>query len=381
MIITGDTSGDLHGSRLVRALKEKDPGLFFFGIGGRALKAAGVKTLVDTSALSVIGVTEIFSKLPVFLSTMNLARVLLKTSPPDLLILIDFPGFNLPLAAIAKHYKVRILYYISPQVWAWRRGRVKKIRRRIDHMAVILPFEVDFYTRHRVPVTFVGHPLLDVYPGGGIPPPPAGGGRGSTIGLLPGSRDQEINRLLPVMLEAGGILQKRFGDVRFLVSQAGSVDPRRFAEILSRYRDRIDCTAVSGGVKNVFERCVLSVVASGTATLEAALCGMPMVIIYKVSFVSYWLGKALVRGADTMRGINHFGLVNLIAGRGLVPELLQGEASAENIAAAVSGMLSDPSGLDGLKRELLGLRDLLGGAGAAQRTASLALGMMEGGDR
>ena len=243
-------------------------------------------------------------------------------------------------------------------------------------MAVILPFEEAFFKKYQVPVTFVGHPLMDTYRD--PPPIPAGHSdiNGPTIGLLPGSRDREIIRLLPVMLEAGVILAERFEGIRFLVSQASSVDPGLFDGIISKYSARIDCTPVSGGVRNVFDQCNLSVVASGTATLEAALCAMPMVIVYKVSLITYLLGKALLGGVDAMRGMNYIGLVNLIAGKGLVPELIQHEASAENISRNVRKMLEDAEGLYALRQELSGLRERLGVAGASERTAEIALRMI-----
>ena len=372
MIIAGDASGDLHGSKLVQAMRKKDETLYFFGIGGHALRAAGVKILVDTSTLSVIGVTEIFSNLPTFLNAMMLAKTLLKKFQPDLLILIDFPGFNLPVSGIAKRYHVRVLYYISPQVWAWRQGRVKKMRKRIDHMAVILPFEAEFFRRHKVPVTFVGHPLLDVGHCWNDPTSPSFETEKNetlNIGLLPGSRDQEITRLLPVMLDAATILSKRAGDIRFFISVAATVERKTIEAIIQRHAAQLDCTLVSGSVDKVFKQCRLSVVAPGTVTLEAAICGMPMVIIYKVSPVTYWLGRVLVH-------VKHIGLVNLIAGKEMVPELIQGDASGDNIADTVLRLLDDAQNIGILIRNLSSIREKLGGPGASERTAEIALNML-----
>lgn len=371
MVIAGDTSGDHHGAKLVQAMREKNGGLFFCGIGGQALKAAGVRLLLDTSALSVIGVTEIFSKLHHFVGGMRRAKSIIRSLNPDLLILIDFPGFNLPFSAIAKRYGVKILYYISPQVWAWRQGRVKKIRRRIDHMAVILPFEEDFFKQHGIPVSYVGHPLLDTY-ACLIDSSPADETENSrTIGLLPGSRDREIERHLPEMLDAAQILSRRLQGVRFAISLAPSVNRDVFDETLRKHAAGIDYRLISDGVETVFRQCGFAVVCSGTVTLEAALCCVPMVIMYKVSPLTAWVGRALIKG------INFIGLVNLIAGKELAPELIQDDATSKKIADTVYHMVQDAAGMKALKRELLEIRDRLGGPGAAERTADIALKMMD----
>ena len=369
MIITGDASGDLHGSRLVKAMRKKDGPLFFFGIGGHALRAAGVKILVDTSSLSVIGVTEIFSKLPTFLSAMMLAKTLLKKFQPDLLILIDFPGFNLPVSAIAKRYRVPVLYYISPQIWAWSRGRVKKIRKRVDHMAVILPFEAEFYRNHQVPVTFVGHPLMDAYDGIDKERSASGKDNRLIIGLLPGSRRRERTHLFPVMLKAATMVSERLEDVRFAISQAASVDRTAMAALIQKHAPDIDYELVPDGADKVFNKCALSVVTSGTVTLEAAICGVPMVIIYKVAPITALLCWFLLR-------VDHIGLVNLIAGKRLVPELMQFDASPKKITDAVCNMIGDSRGLEAMRQELSRVKDALGSPGASERTAEIALNML-----
>ena len=222
MIIAGETSGDLHGSKLVSAMRKRNKRLFFCGIGGRALGEAGVKVLIDASEIAVVGITEVFSKLPNILKGLRAAKKALNTLHPDLLILIDFPDFNLHLASFAKKLEIPVLYYISPQVWAWRPGRVKRIGKLVDHLAVILPFEEDFYKDHKIPVTFVGHPILD-----------NSFSKGKTalerrkdipvIGFLPGSRDGEIARHLPIMINAARILHRKIDNVKFLISLAPEV--------------------------------------------------------------------------------------------------------------------------------------------------------------
>jgi lipid-A-disaccharide synthase len=236
-------------------------------------------------------------------------------------------------------------------------------------MAVILPFEEQFYREFNVPVTFVGHPLLDdTLPAtgqalkNGVQNPPV-------IGLVPGSRENEIIRLLPIVLDAADILNQRLKHVRFIISQAVTVDRKLIEAIIGKYPGWADVEIISDGVEKVFERCDAIVAASGTVTLQAAMYGTPMVIIYKVSPVSAWLGKALVR-------VPNVGLVNLVAGRGLVPELLQDDATGDNIARAIQNMLKDEDELNHLRRQLIALRDVLGGTGASDRVAELALGMI-----
>ncbi|MBT8374536.1 MAG: lipid-A-disaccharide synthase, partial [Deltaproteobacteria bacterium] len=284
---------------------------------------------------------------------------------------IDFPDFNLNVAAAAKKTGIPVLYYISPQLWAWRPGRVNKIRKLVDHVAVILPFEEDFYNKHHVRASFVGHPLLDTHLAieeslattktEDIP----------FVGLLPGSRDREIARLLPVMLRSARILLKRDNSIKFIISAALSVK-RKFVEtIVEEHGGGHHFEIVSEPVESVLKRCRLVVVASGTATLEAAIYGIPMIIIYKMSPVTYWLGRMLVRSR-----VKYFGLVNLIAGREISPELLQNDVTPKKIADIAFEMLNDAPGLRKMKNELLGLKDVLGGPGASKRVADIALDML-----
>ncbi len=368
MIIAGEVSGDLHGAKLVKAMRKKNSSLFFCGIGGQALKDAGVKILVDATQLSVVGITEVFSKIPGIIRGRTVARRLLKSLCPDLLILIDFPDFNLDIAALAKKLNIPVLYYISPQVWAWRRGRVNKVKKLVDHMAVIIPFEEEFYREHQVPVTYVGHPLLDT----DLP------GIQKTeksenihvIGLLPGSRDKEVKRHLPVMVKAAHILSKRIDNVKFLISLAPSIEISLMETIVKKHEGPAQFDFVPNGAEQVFKRCNLVVAASGTVTLEAAIYGVPLIIIYKISPVSYWLGRAMIR-------VKNIGLANLIAGKEVAPELIQGKASPENIADQVFDMSNDALRLDTIRDEILKVKGLLGGPGASERTAEIAVRMLE----
>jgi lipid-A-disaccharide synthase len=369
-ILAGEASGDQHGAKLVSAMQKKNPALFFCGMGGDALRQAGVRIVMEASELTVVGITEVFAKIPAILKGMARIKKLLKSLRPDLLILIDFPDFNLHIAAVAKRLDIPVLYYISPQIWAWRQGRVKRIGKLVDHMAVILPFEQRFYKEHNVPVTFVGHPLMDANMPAVDTVLNAGPNDGLVIGLVPGSRDNEIIRHLPVMLDTADILKERLKRVTFIISQAPSVARDRIQAVLEGHRLRAEIEVVSDAVEKVFERCDVIIAASGTVTLQAAIHGTPMVIIYKVSPVSFWLGRALVR-------VPNIGLVNLVAGKQLVPELVQHEACAENIAAALENMLDDASQLNHLRQQLFALRDVLGTGGASERVADLALEMLQ----
>jgi lipid-A-disaccharide synthase len=369
MLIAGEASGDLHGANVVKALKKKT-GLKFIGIGSKALRKEGVRIVMDSHELSVVGITEVFSKLPHILKGIRTAKKAISQFRPDLLILVDFPDFNLFIAGIAKRMGIPILYYISPQVWAWRSGRVKKIRRLVDHMAVILPFEADFYRKHGVSATFVGHPLLDtVRPLSqaifekNISGPPV-------LGLLPGSRDKEIFNHLPVMLDAASRLKVHFPDLKVLVSIASFLDRRFVEEIIEKYQGSLKVELVEGGAANTFNQSTVLVAVSGTVTLEAALAGIPMVIVYRVSPLSYRLGKALIR-------VKYISLVNLIARRELLPELIQEKATSENIFLAVKNMLDNPGQLALLNKQLQWMRNAFGGPGASDRVADIALDMIK----
>ncbi|MGE0085743.1 MAG: lipid-A-disaccharide synthase [Desulfococcaceae bacterium] len=366
MIIAGEASGDLHGARLVKAMRKKNPQLSFFGIGGPLLRDAGVETFVDASELAVLGITEAFSRIRRILRAMSEAKNMLKKRRPDLLILIDLPDFNLRVAACAKRLGIKVLYYISPQIWAWRQGRVRIIQERTDHMAVILPFEESFYRKHRVKATFVGHPLLDretavMYTEKDFTAPPV-------IGILPGSREGEIRKLLPVMLESARILRTMIPEIRFVLSHPPSVSKDFLEEILGLYQKDLPLE-METGTEPVFEKCHFAIAVSGTVTLETALAGIPLVIIYKVSPVSYWLGRLLIK-------VPFISLVNLISGRQLVPELIQDDANPKNIAKTVLGMLKDIPGLIQLRQNLLFIRKRMGGSGASERTADIALNML-----
>jgi lipid-A-disaccharide synthase len=377
MIVAGEASGDLHGARLVKEMRSRDRDLSFFAIGGGALKEAGARVTVDADALSVVGITEVAGRLPELIRALRTGKEMLRRLRPALLVLIDFPDFNLRLAAAAKKLGIPVLYYITPQVWAWRKGRVRVIRRRVDHAAVILPFEVDFFRRHGIEATYVGHPLLD-----DAPPAAAGQNGGSelepterrepVVGLLPGSRRREVARHLPSMMEAALQIARGRDRIRFLVSAAPSVGRKTVEAVIANHPVPPSLiTITEAPVQEVFSRCTLVVAVSGTVTLQAALAGVPTVIIYRVSPLSYWIGRLLIR-------VPHIGLANLIAGRRVMPELIQNEAGAGAIAETVTELLARPERLQAMRSDLLKVRDLMGRPGAASRVADIAMEMIEG---
>lgn len=371
MIVAGETSGDLHGASLVQAILELAPDVKFRGIGGRRMQEAGVELLAHAADMAVVGLTEVIAKFNQIRKVLNLMKADLAASKPDLLILIDYPDFNLMLGKAAKALGVKIFYYISPQVWAWRRGRIKKIRSIVDKMAVILPFEEQLYRDEDVDATYVGHPLLDTvtikYTRAEALQQFGLNDGATTVGLLPGSRDTEIARLLPVMMSASEILVKKMPGTQFVLPLAETLDLESVEKILGQYsvpvrivhHDTLDAMACSD----------LVIVASGTATLEAALLGKPMVIVYKVSPVSYYIGKRIIK-------VEHIGLANLIAGKSVVPELIQDEANPERIATEVIHILSDEARLHRIMRELREVREKLGEPGAAGRAARLACALL-----
>ncbi len=368
MIIAGEASGDMHGARLVRAMQALDPGLSFSGIGGNALRAAGVRIKVDNSKIAVVGVSEVISKLKILRNALQVAKEALKRSRPDLLIVIDFPDFNLRVARAAKKLGVPVMYYISPQIWAWRAGRVKKIKRVVDHMVVIFPFEVPLYERCHVPVTFVGHPLLDsVHSKISEGIREASRGNNLVLGLLPGSRNEEIMRLLPTMLQAGELISKEIVGIRFIIAVASSVD-RALVESMIQ-EEGAQSFSLSDKVQDVLNEATLVITASGTVTLEAAIAGTPMIVVYRVSRFSYWLGKRLIR-------VEHIGLANLVAGRRIVPELLQHQATPENIAQEALRLLQDESRLVEMRRQLHYVAKSLGAPGASRRAAEVAMSLL-----
>ena len=370
MLVVGEASGDIHAAEVVKAIRSRDGNVKIFGVAGEQLSQLPFEALFHVSRLTGMGLVELAGNLKNIWQAYSLLRQALRRRRPSLLILIDFPEFNLRLARLAKSLNIPVLYYISPQIWAWRKGRVRQIARWVDRMAVVFPFEVDFYRKHGVNVEFVGHPLLetvkvekspaDVCAALGLTPGVL------TIGLLPGSRSREVGALLPIMVEAAGVLAKE-RSVQFVCVRASTIDPAQMQLLVDGAATKI--TVVSENRYDVVNATDFVWIASGTATLETALLRKPMVVLYRLSRLTYWLARMLVR-------VDHIGMVNLIAGERLVPELIQEEANPQRLVAETHRILDNCALRQNIADKLAGLRSRLGDVGAARRVADLALGMM-----
>jgi len=370
LIIAGEASGDLHGANLVKAIRAVDPSIIFRGVGGRHMRAAGVRLLWDVAQLAVVGLPGV-GRLGTILKVFRMASEIMRSWRPDLVILIDYPEFNLQLARKAKQLGIRVLYYISPQIWAWRPGRIRTIRNRVDRMVVVLPFEEAIYRQAGVKVSFVGHPLLDVvrvrnrmelsrsrY----VQP-----GRDLLVGLLPGSRFSELSKLMSVMLDAAAILVERLPRIHFLMPLAPTIQREQVEPYL---RERVlPLTLVEHDTYEIIQICEIIVAASGTVTLETAILGTPLVVVYKVSPLTYWLGKRLIR-------IKHVALANIVAGETIAPELIQHDVTAERIAQEVANILGDAGRQEWMRRRFADVRKKLGSPGASARAAAIVLDML-----
>jgi lipid-A-disaccharide synthase len=366
LIITGEASGDLHGAHLAAALKAQAPGVMVLGVGGPRMRAAGVELVQDIGHVDVIGLVGLSAARTMARRILTLRR-LLRHEPLDLVVLIDNPGLNFHFARVAKQAGLRVVYYIAPQLWAWRPRRMRWMQRRVDHVMVILPFEEALYRRAGVPCTFVGHPLLDdVAPAYdrdrlraafGLPRDAC------VIGLLPGSRIGEVKSLLPVFLEAARLLQQDRA-ARLILAVAETVEQ----ETIKRMCDEagLDVRLVPQDPNGVMAASDLLFIASGTATLQAAIIGTPMVIAYKLPWFTYLLARLLVR-------VGSIGLANIVAGKPFIPELIQHRVTPQNLAGEARRILDDAAYRDGMRAEMARVRALLGAPGASARAAAVVL--------
>jgi lipid-A-disaccharide synthase len=366
LIIAGEASGDLHGSNLVKALREQDPSLDVYGVGSRNMREAGVRMLADASSISVVGATEVLTHIGAIYGVYAKLKRFLRDEHPDLLILIDFPDFNIMTGKAARKLGIPVLYYISPQVWAWRKGRINTIAKLVRSILVVFPFEVDLYRPTGVDVRFVGHPLADVV-ASKYTREEARSQLGlaqdrPTVALIPGSRNKEIMNLLPDMLRAARIIRERFPEVQFVLPVAPTLEQ----DFVKRFVDEggIPVTVIDGRVYDVLRASDAAMVTSGTATLETGLMAIPMVIVYRVSRLSYLIGRMIVK-------VDHIGLVNIVAGRTVVPELVQDDVTPERIAGAIEEVLADPAKRKKVEDDLRQVRVLLGEGGASQRAAAV----------
>ncbi len=374
LIVAGEASADMHAAALVERLRELRPGVEVFGAGGRELKRVGARILHDFTGTGVVGIAEVLPALRTFYRVhKKLVRAAIEERP-NIVLLLDLPDFNLYLAKKirANNPGQKILYYISPQVWAWRRGRVKLIRRRIDKMLVIFPFEVEFYEREGVSVEFVGHPLADRVrrsaPRDELRRRFAVEDAGRVIALLPGSRREENKQYVAPMAGAVERLIEHDPGLRFLVAVAPTVSLERMEEGFGGFGEKVKL--VQGATYDVLAASDLAIVASGTATLETALLGVPMIILVRTSLFNYFIARPFVR-------VDAYGLPNLVAGRRIVPELFMGGANAENIHRETRDILEDHERYEKMKHDLEEVKDAVSVEDASKRAAEAVAGFME----
>jgi lipid-A-disaccharide synthase len=364
-IAAGDPSADFPGKNLIDEIRRDYPDVGLFGLGGPLMQQAGLEAIVDCRDLAVMGFFEVVPKLFFFRRLMARTVQMIAERRPKAVILMDYPGFNLRLAERIKPLGIPIIYYISPQVWAWGKGRVAAIRRLIDLMLVIFPFEEKFFREHGIEARFVGHPLVDRYRD--IPDKTSCrtklgyGGSERIIALLPGSRIQEIRRMLPVMMAAAEIIVYKFSDVRLMMAAVPGIDIEIYRKIIGGHE--IDIRA--GVTPEMLSASDLVITSSGTATVEAAYFGAPMIIVYKTGFATYQIARRLV-------SLDSIGMVNIIAGRKIVPELIQSEATAETIAGHALELLQNNIRYEAMVRDLKSVREALG-TGNAGRNAWAAI--------
>lgn len=374
LIVTGEASGDLHGANLIKAAAEIDPELSFFGVGGRRMAEAGCDILVPCEDLSVVGLVEVVGHFPQIHRAFKALKGILRGDfPPDVLVLIDFPEFNLRLARQAQKAGVPVLYYVSPQVWAWRRGRVRKIARLVDRLAAIFPFEPDFYQGQDIEVEYVGHPLLDEVR---VP-----GDRGDylrehgldpecpVVGLFPGSRRNEVRYILDTILGAAELIRERMPQVRFLLPVAPSLDRENLRERLRPYG--LPVTLVTDSIYDTIGACDAVISVSGTVTLQIALIGTPMAILYKMAPLTYAVGRRLVK-------VPHIGLANIVAEEAVVSEFIQDQATPAGVAEEILKILEDQDYNGQIRRGLGRVREKLGTGGCSSRVARMVSELSRG---
>ena len=364
MIIAGEASGDLQAANLVKSLKFISPNVEIFGMAGKKSQAEGVEIIYDITNLAIVGFFEVLKHIFTFKKIFEKLELLLETRKPDAVILIDYPGFNLRFAKAAKEKNIPVIYYISPQIWAWGENRIHEIKKCVDKMIVIFGFEENLYKEAGVKVSFVGHPFLDI-----VKP---GWKKEETIkithmkhdsikiGLMPGSRKKEIEKHLPSMLRACEIIKNKIPNAEFIISRIKELDQNLYDKIVRR--SKIKVHSLENKPYEVMDIADLVIVSSGSATLEVAIMEKPMVVIYKTSFLTWLIAKNLIK-------IRDIGLVNIVAGQRIVPELMQFDVTPENIAKESLAILNDHKKIHEIKESLRKVKSKLGETGASSRAA------------
>lgn len=354
-IIAGEASGDLHGSNLIKELKKMDLDADIRCWGGDKMKQAGATLVKHYRDLAFMGFAEVIKNLPAILKNFSFCKKDIEAYNPDVVILIDYPGFNLRMAKWSSKNQYKTVFYISPQIWAWKENRIKAIKKYVDKMLVILPFEKEFYNKHNFPVTYVGHPLVEVVDNF-IAAHPEIIKEANTIALLPGSRKQEIRTKLPIMLEAS----TKFPDHKFIVAKAPGMEDAFYEEFFHQYKN---VETASDNTYSVLMQSSAALVTSGTATLETALFGVPEIVCYKGSAISYEIARRLIK-------LKYISLVNLIMDREVVKELIQNELTSKNITLQLKELLNNPDKKAALEENYYQLRELLSKGGNASRNAA-----------
>jgi lipid-A-disaccharide synthase len=362
MMIAGEASGDYHGSRVIRELKKRRPSATVYGIGGDNMQEEGMELLYHISSLSFMGFVEVVKHISLIREVERKLEKVLVERPPDVLVLIDYPGFNIRFAKKARRHDIKILYYISPQVWAWHKSRVKKMKPLVDRMKVVFPFEVDLYKKEGMNVEFVGHPLAEslqstmnreefcaavgLHPGRKI------------LGLFPGSRKQEIDKIFPTMLEASAEL-KRKHDIQIAVGVASNLG---VGELKRFVLDNSSVVLVENKTHELMRHADAAIVTSGTATLETGWFTTPLIVVYRASSISFFIGRMVV-------DISNVGLVNIVAGKTVAPEFLQSNMTVRNLVRAIDRILTDDVYREAMKVDLSQIKQKLGQGGASSRVA------------
>ena len=369
LISAGEASGDLYAGAVTRGIKQLNPEAEVFGMGGDCLREAGGEVLFDIKDHSLMGFVEVLKKLPDVWKLRNAFIDLMEKRKPDVLLTIDYPGFNMRLAKLAKERGINVVYFIAPQVWAWRPGRAADVAKVTDKIACIFPFEYDFYKSYGADIEFIGHPLVDtVKPSLSRKEAEELAGKRTghpLILLMPGSREMEIQRLLPVMLDAVKILKQKRPELDFAIPRAATIAKEILED--SVRQAGLNIRLIEGHNYDVMSVADLAIVTSGTVTLEAAMCGLGCEILYKSSPISFWIAKRVVK-------IPNIGLPNIVAGRQIEPELLQDDCTPDKIASTALELL-EPERFAQLQRDLQEVKEKLGEPGAVKRVAELVLRM------
>ena len=366
MFSAGEASGDTHAASVANALKEIDPSVDMFGMGGTLMERAGVRIVYDIKNLGVIGIVEIVKSLPKFFKLRTYLKRVMMKEKPDILVCVDYPGFNMKLAAVAHELGIPVLYYIAPTIWAWHSSRGNTIRKYVTKVASIFPFEAEAYRKYKCDVDFVGHPLLDI-----VHPTMSKeeaeeyfGARkdAKKVLLMPGSRKQEVLSLLDTMLKSGEQLMANHEDIQFFLPRAHTIDRSELETFIDAHK--VPVTITEDHTYDLMQICDVCLAASGTATLETAMMELPTILLYRVSPITYGIGKMVVN-------VTHVGLPNIVAGKEVIPELLQDAVTPQAIVSLVEPLLTDVERNEAMRSELREVHHKLGEPGAVKRVAEL----------